>query len=296
MLDKRLAYALKQALEPASVDYKDWFDTTAIDKEHPLSPIQVWDPSVPMRQDTRYDNWWELPRKLFQRGPGTTSYETSRYKPAGKGDYIIAFGGAGSGVNGWSDEDYLARQYGGEGNIARFTWNQLPEAIAYAKSLPKGSRLFVWGHSMGGTAAMRFAKELEKLGTGIAGMDLRDPVRIDGRLAALRNKILSVFPGREYPRAAPPKNVTVGSTYYNGGWFPRDLPDLAALVGQSWNEFKAAPNWRSIRMAPQKQGHVQANRDDLKSRYPDVREVSPQQPAVTPATRDIPESVPIAKK
>jgi pimeloyl-ACP methyl ester carboxylesterase len=253
-----------------------------------MNPVQVWDPSIPMNQDRRYDNWWEFPRKLFQRGPGTTSYETSRYKPAGKGDYIIAFGGAGSGVGGWSDEDYLAKQYGGEGNIARFTWNQLPEAIAYAKSLQKGSRLFVWGHSMGGTAAMRFAKELEKLGTGIAGMDLRDPVRIDGRLSALRSKILSVLPGKDYPRATPPKNVTVGSTYYNGGWIPRDIPDLAALAGQAWNQFKDAPNWRNIQMAPQRQGHIQANRDNLKSRYPDVKEMreSIRKNAVPPSEED----------
>ena len=230
-----------------------------------MSPVQVWDPSVPMKEDTRYDNWWEFPRKLFQRGPGTTSYETSRYKPNGVGDYIIAFGGAGSGVKGWSNGDNLAKQYGGEGNIARFSWNQIPEAVKYAKSLPKGSRLFVWGHSMGGTAAMRFAKELEKLGTGIAGMDLRDPVRIDGRIAALRDKILSVLPGKEYPRATPPGNVTVGSTYYNGGWVHHPS-DLIALAGQQYNAFKEAPNWLNLRMKGWKD-HIDANRDDLTSRY-----------------------------
>ena len=141
---------------------------------------------------------------------------------------------------------------------------------------------------------MRFAKELEKLGTGIAGMDLRDPVRIDGRLAALKAKIMSVFPGKEYPRATPPKNVTVGSTYYNAGWVNHPS-DLISLVGQRYNSFKDAPNWLNLPMSKGKD-HVDANRDDLKSRYPDVRVVPPQQPAVTPATREIPESVPIAKK
>lgn len=236
---------------------KDWFDATPFDEKHRMKPVRVWDDSVPMKPDTRYDDWWEQPRRFFlhPRGPMTTSYDVSRYKPNGVGDYIIAFGGAGSGA-GSEDFETLGVQYGGMGNIARFTWNQIPDAVKFAESLPKGSRLYVVGHSMGGDAAYRFADELGKKGGVIAGMDIRDPVRIDGRIAGLFRKMI---PGLDSRRVAP-KNVTRGVNTYNSGWFHNVNPfkwgdftlgDVVSMAGGRYNDLRdTGSNWENIKAPP----------------------------------------------
>ena len=248
-----------------------WFDGTPFD-HRAMRPARVWDPSVPMTRDSRYDDWWELPRRFLQRGPMTTSYDVSRYKPGEAGDYIIAFGGAGSGSES-EDFETLGAQYGGMGNIARFTWKQIPEAVKYARSLPKGSRLYVVGHSMGGDAAYRFADELGRMGGVIAGMDVRDPVRIDGRLKGIVQKIL---PGVDSRRPAP-RNVSRGVNTYNSGWFHNVNPfkwddftlgDVVSMFGGRYNDLKnPGDNWVNVKGRPDSD-HVMLGNVNNTSRFP----------------------------
>ena len=280
----------QKAAEAAEIaKWKDWFDASDITEERPLKPVQVWDPSVSMAKDTKYDDWWEKPtRKLFQRGPGTTSFDTTRYKPNGVGDYIIWFGGAGSGVDGWSADPKLPKQYGGEGNIAKFTWKQIPEALDFVYSLPKGSRLFINGHSMGGHAAIRFANELKKKGINIAGMDLRDPVRIDNRLNSYRQKFLSNIPlvnhFVKYPQLEAPTNVTRGVNYYNPGMIHNGIPffskgfnisDYVSLIGSRINNLRNNGNFTNIQ-APYNEDHIDIGWKDLSKYFPYFKNVPPQ--------------------
>lgn len=241
---------------------KDWFDTTRIDEQHPLRPVRVWDDAVSQGVDNRFDNWWEKPRKYLQLGPGTTSYDTSRYKPNGAGDYIIAFGGAGSGRESSYGKNF-DQFYGGSGNVARFTYNQLDDAIKYARGLPKGSRLFVTGHSMGGHAALKFADRLKELGAGIAGMDLRDPVRMEGRWSSYGRKL---NPFAEAWMTAP-SNVTYGINTYNPGWV-RSGGDLVSLIGSRINALRNGGD-RFINVpAPRQYEHTEINGLDLTRFFP----------------------------
>lgn len=241
---------------------KDWFDTTKIDEQHPLRPIRVWDDAVPQGVDKRFDNWWEKPRKLFQLGPMTTSYDVSRYKPNGAGDYIIAFGGAGSGRESSYGKNF-DQFYGGPGNVARFTYNQLDDAVNYASGLPKGSRLFVTGHSMGGHAALKFAEKLREMGAGIAGMDLRDPVRMEGRWSSYGKKL---NPFADANMQAP-SNVTYGINTYNPGWV-RSWGDMVSLIGSRINALRnGGDRFINVR-APRQYEHTEINGLDLTKFFP----------------------------
>lgn len=217
--------------------FKDWFDATPVNNEHPLKPIQVWDPYVPQELNPKYKGFRGAIRKYFSRGPGTTAYDTSRYKPNGPGDYIIGFGGAGSGVEGRNGNFPSHNKIYGAGNTAWFTWDQLNDAENYMRSLPKGSRIHLYGHSMGGHAALKFAERANQLGIPIAGLDLRDPVRMDGRIRSIFQKLLG-----ERTKMTVPPNVQKSTNIYKPNlvntpftkkW---DTGDLVSFVGQRIKE------------------------------------------------------------
>lgn len=288
--------ARRRQIEADRIRYKDWFDASEINEDRPLDPVRVWNPGNPMGIDTNYDTRLERVRGWFQRGPTTTSYDTSRYKPGKAGDYIIAFGGAGSGRGDHDNWSLYGRQYGDEGNIAKFTWKQIPDAVKYALSLPKGSRLMVMGHSMGGHAALRFAKELEERGINIAGMDLRDPVRIDNRLVDFGKKALPWVDDR----LEAPGNVTKGVNTYNAGWLNNfnpakwrdfNISDLVSLAGNRINDLKnAGSNWIQ-NTTPKGKDHVEIGWMDLRNYFPyrrkfaplkNPRYANPEKPSVKP--------------
>lgn len=233
---------------PPGPSMKGWFDTTPVSRRNPLRPVQVYDPAIGTSVDERYAGPVGKLRRTFSRGPGTTSYDTSRYRPNGQGDYVLVFGGAGTGTGGVAEDSIDPDTAYGKGNYAAFTWRQVPEAMKFVESLPKGSRLHVFGHSMGATAAMDFARRAGARGIGIAGMDLRDAVRINGRLRAL----VGAMNGTR-DRASVPSNVSRASHRYNAGWLNNVNPfgrrfthtDAVSLVGQRWNEIDGAYNMPS---------------------------------------------------
>lgn len=221
------------------------YNRTPVSSKAPLRPQQVFDPAISQQINPRYAGLLGKLRKTLSRGPGTTTYDTTRYKATKPGDYVFMFGGAGSGVSGAAPDSIDPDKAYGKGNYAAYTWEQVPEALRFAESLPDNSRIHAYGHSMGATAAMDFARKASQKGIPIAGMDLRDAVRIDNRLKALGGKIT----GNER-RASIPSNVSRATHLYNGGWFNNINPfgkrfthtDAVSLIGQRWNAINGAKN------------------------------------------------------
>ena len=232
------------------------YDRTPVSSKAPLRPQQVFDPALPQTVDPHYTGFLGKLRKVFSRGPGTTTYDTSRYRADRPGDYVFMFGGAGSGVGGTAPDSIDPDKAYGKGNYAAYTWEQVPEALRFAGSLPNGSRIHAFGHSMGATASMDFARQAARKGIPVAGMDLRDAVRINGRLTALEGKLT----GNER-HASIPSNVSRATHLYNDGWFNNINPfgkrfthtDAVSLVGQRWNNINGAEN----RVAPKGMDHKQ---------------------------------------
>ena len=93
----------------------------------------------------------------------TTSYPAETYGHYDKpGDFVVAFGGAGSGV-GSQHEEYLRnalnKRYG-EGNYALFAPTQVNQAAKFVQSLPKGSNVHLTGWSQGGGSTVELLKRM----------------------------------------------------------------------------------------------------------------------------------------
>ncbi len=92
---------------------------------------------------------------------------------------IFWFAGADEGACAHKDYgsscDYCraAREYGYE-CIAMFNFRDVDKALEYASKLPKGTELIVRGHSMGGSAAVKFVKRLPDH-LSVLLLDTRDP-------------------------------------------------------------------------------------------------------------------------
>lgn len=99
-------------------------------------------------------------------------YDYSKYiVPDKPGDVVIAFAGARQGPG--KGMDLKMKKRYGVNNYAIFRPGDVSQAIQYANKLPKGTRLFVQGHSHGGAAAAWFA---QKYGKPIHRMLTYDPV------------------------------------------------------------------------------------------------------------------------
>jgi hypothetical protein len=99
--------------------------------------------------------------------------------PTRNTDIVFYFSGADEGACGHEDYGYgcaycsAAREYGKE-CVAMFNFKDIDKAIQYAEKLPDGTRLIVRGHSMGGSAALKFVHKLRKNKTVLL-LDTRDP-------------------------------------------------------------------------------------------------------------------------
>ena len=86
-----------------------------------------------------------------------THFNYRSYKPKGKGDYNIVVAGAGSGAH----DPYYKKNYDkvfGGSNYVMFNPNDEEAMVDFVDSLPKGSRVRIYGHSRGGKPAWDLAE------------------------------------------------------------------------------------------------------------------------------------------
>ena len=254
---------IRKVAEDLSANY----DASPITWEKPLNPVPVYDVNTPQAVDPRYRGFRGFVRKYVSPGPGTTTYDTSRYKPSVPGDYVIGIGGAGSGVGGTSDDFQFRENVYGSGNTAWFTWRQLDEAEKYIRSLPKGSRVNLFGYSMGVDGALDLARRLKASNIPVASLSLRDGVRRRGRL---RNFFKGLM-GTPQENPSVPSNVSKANHIYNPGWFQKvnpldDYSDYVSLMGGRLGPVKGARN-RAIPLSHRQLGEFSF--DSFIKRRPD---------------------------
>ena len=153
--------------------------------------------------------------------------------PDKPGNVIIAFAGATQGPGRGLDK-YLFKRYGGQ-NYAIFRPADVGKAVQFAKRLPKGSKIFVQGHSHGGAAAAQFAQS----GLPIERLITYDPVAGVGK------------PAEKYPNVKKWYNAVAGDYDYTKDsnlftWLPKKLAGDAADVfirgAGKWGKIKGAVN------------------------------------------------------
>ncbi len=169
---------------------------------------------------------------------GPYCYENYRV-PEHPADIVIWFSGSDDGAYGsqYAYTNYhRAKAQFGHNRTALFNFRDINQALAYASRLPKGSRLIVRGHSMGGASAVRFAQRFKG---DIIMLDTRDStswfghikekpacVRIWRNILPEDKRLLSMH--EEHP-----------TTNY---WGPLNMANVFRLLGRPWDTVKGAEN------------------------------------------------------
>lgn len=163
-------------------------------------------------------------------------YDYSRYIiPDKPGDVVIAFAGARQGPG--KGMDLKMRKRYGTNNYVIFRPGDVTQAVQYANKLPKGSRIFVQGHSHGGAAAAWFA---QKYGKPIHRMLTYDPVGNFGK------------PQQKLKNVQQWKNAVAGDYRQQKKYNPllrpaaklsSDVSDLLVDYMGRWRDIKGAENY-----------------------------------------------------
>lgn len=91
--------------------------------------------------------------------------------PVEPSDIVVWFSGSDDGA--YFKDNYIRSVHEfGQDKAALFNFRDIPKALHFSEKLPQGSRIIVRGHSMGASAAFRFA---EKCNREILLLDTRDP-------------------------------------------------------------------------------------------------------------------------
>ncbi len=152
-------------------------------------------------------------------------------------DVLIWFSGADEGAYGYdkfllSDVHKVNAEFG-EGRAAMFNFLDIDRALEFVEKLPDGCRIVVRGHSMGGTAAFRFAERCKK---EICVLDTRDPTSWFGRPTGKPAMVChwrTVLPGDTGFKTKYPHPYTAEM----GSW---NASNVYAWIGGSWGEVPGA--------------------------------------------------------
>ena len=91
--------------------------------------------------------------------------------PTEPSDILIWFSGSDDGAYFMDNYARSIREFG-YNCVALFNFRDIPQAVQFAEKLPENSRIIVRGHSMGASAAYRFAQKCKR---EILLLDTRDP-------------------------------------------------------------------------------------------------------------------------
>lgn len=168
---------------------------------------------------------------------------TSYNMPTQNTDIVFYFSGADEGACGHEDYGYecayctAAREYGKE-CIAMFNFKDVDKAVQYAEKFPDGTRLIVRGHSMGGSAAIKFVNKLPKNITVLL-LDTRDPTSWFGHKMEKPSNVMywrNVLPG-DTSLWSNPKDHS--GTNYVGRI---NMANVFMFMGRPWGICEGATN------------------------------------------------------
>ena len=171
-------------------------------------------------------------------------FDYPAYKIPDKPEVVIFwFSGADEGACAFSDYGYncdywrAAREYG-EKCVAMFNFSDVDKALSYAEKLPAGTQLIVRGHSMGGSAAIRFARRLPRH-ISILLLDTRDPTSWFGHKKDKPDNVKfwrNVLPGDA--RIFTPKENHGGTNYFGN----MNAANIFMMMGRPWGICPGAKN------------------------------------------------------
>lgn len=161
-------------------------------------------------------------------------YDYSSYKaPEKAGDVIIAFSGARQGPNNGLDLE-LSKRYG-KNNYAIFRPTDVDKAIAFAKTLPQGSKIYVQGLSHGGAAALKFAQ---------SGIPIQRVITYDAVAHFMKPQVIPANVKNWYNAVAGDYNYQNKSGFFSWlpNWFKSVSSDTAVDYMGRWGQINGAHN------------------------------------------------------
>ncbi len=171
-------------------------------------------------------------------------FDYAAYKIPEKPELVVFwFSGADEGACSYTyygpNCDYYraAREYGDE-CIAMFNFNDVEKALEYSEKLPKGTKVIVRGHSMGGSAAFRFVSRLPRH-ISVLLLDTRDPTSWFGQKRVKPDNVQfwrNVLPGDANIFTSKEKHK---NTNYFGNV---NASNLFMILGRPWGICSGAQN------------------------------------------------------
>ena len=186
---------------------------------------------------------WTLIPALIAFGAGYSAsyyfggpYNYGNYAvPTEPSDILVWFSGSDDGAYFMDNYARSIHEFG-YNCAALFNFRDIQQAIQFAEKLPEGSRIIVRGHSMGASAAFRFAEMCQR---EILLLDTRDPTSWfnhpkskPANIAHWRN----VLPGEPYPRVPESRHM---DTFYFCNF---NMANVFRLMGRPWNQCNGALN------------------------------------------------------
>ena len=188
---------------------------------------------------------WTLPAALLALGVRFAlafywggPYDYANYRvPEHPADVLIWFSGSDDGAYYQDNYERACHEFGAR-RVALFNFSDMDAALAFAAKLPPGSRLVLRGHSMGASAAAKFAA---RCGREILVLDTRDATSWFGKI---RRKPPNVTHWRNVlPEVRSPfdsKANHPGTNYICG----LNMANVFMWMGGPWGPVEGAVNLR----------------------------------------------------
>ena len=155
--------------------------------------------------------------------------------PTEPSDILIWFSGSDDGAYFMDNYARSIHEFG-YNCAALFNFRDIQQAILFAEKLPEGSRIIVRGHSMGASAAFRFAEMCQR---EILLLDTRDPTSWFNHPKSKPSNVVhwrNVLPGEPYPRVPESRHM---DTFYFCNF---NMANVFRLMGRPWNQCNGALN------------------------------------------------------
>ena len=198
---------------------------------------------IPFKRKIIFAVCWTLFPALTAFGTGYAAsyyfggpYNYGNYAvPTEPSDILIWFSGSDDGAYFMDTYARSIREFG-YNCAALFNFRDIPQAIQFAKKIPDGSRIIVRGHSMGGSAAYRFA---QKCNREILLLDTRDPTSWLNHPKAKPANVVhwrNVLPGEPFLRISESRHE---ETNYFCGF---NMANVFRYLGGPWEICNGAIN------------------------------------------------------
>ena len=198
---------------------------------------------APLKRKIIFAMCWTLFPALTAFGMGYAAsyyfggpYNYKNYAvPTEASDVLVWFSGSDDGAYFMDNYARSIHEFG-YNCAALFNFRDIPQAIQFAEKLPEGSRIIVRGHSMGASAAFRFA---EKCNREILLLDTRDPTSWLNHPKSKPANVIhwrNVLPGE--PLLRTPESRHMDTNYFCGF----NMANVFRYLGGPWGMRNGALN------------------------------------------------------